>query len=377
MTGHIAFFGHNPKDAAVRRRAQAFRKAGLDVTGFMPRRGPPVPAPWPLIDLGRTDDNAYLQRIASILSGTRRAARHADILRNCDVLYARNLDMLAIAARVRSKLEIKVPLVYECLDIHHRLSGDSRSARLFRKLEGRLLAQTDLVVVSSPRFETEHFTRYFPGKYRHMLIENRLIDDPALPPRPVRPPPNPAAPLRIGWFGNLRCRASFNLLNGLVRRFPGQVQVSLRGYPASSVFPDLAAEISGLPGITYHGPYHAPDDLAGIYSDVDLIWACDWYERGANSLWLLPNRIYEGGYFTTPALVAAGTETARWVSAHGSGIVLEDPLDASLEKHIEAILSDRSALAALFDRVAQVPRNAFVEQPTTTHDMLSQLHIKS
>jgi hypothetical protein len=56
---------------------------------------------------------------------------------------------------------------------------------------------------------------------------------------------------------------------------------------------------------------------------------------------------------------------------------LDDPLDASLENHIEAILNDRSALASLFDSVAQVPRSAFVEQPATTHDMLSQLHIKS
>jgi succinoglycan biosynthesis protein ExoL len=341
----------------------------------MARRGPPVAVDWPMSDLGRTHDNAYVQRVVSIFTGAHKAAQHPDILRKCDVIYARNLDMLAVAARVKAKLKLTAPLVYECLDIHHRLSGDSKAAQLFRKIEARLLAQTALVIVSSPRFEIEHFRRYYPGGYRHMLIENRLIDAPDLPKRQEREAPSTTEPLRIGWFGNLRCRTSFDLLTQLLRRYPGQVTVTLRGYPAKSVFPDLKAEVDRIDGMTYYGPYKAPDDLQDIYDGVDLVWACDWYERGANSLWLLPNRLYEGGYFGTPALVAADTETARWVKAHGTGLVLQEPIAQTLNEQIGLILEDRSRLAQMYRDLSNVHRRAFVEPAMMMQDMFVELGI--
>lgn len=373
MTHHVAFFAHNATDAAVRRRVLGFQQSECDVTGFMARRGPAVDVDWPLIDLGRTHDNAYFQRVISIMNGAKTAARYCDTLQQCDVIYARNLDMLAMAARVKRKLKLTAPLVYECLDIHHRLSGDHITAQLFRKLEARLLAQTALVVVSSPRFELEHFARYYPNEYQHMLIENRLIDAPDLPKRPPVKTPAATGPLRIGWFGNLRCRTSFELLTALLKRYPGQVAVDLRGYPAKSVFADLAGEVDAIAGMTYHGPYRAPDDLPDIYGAVDLVWACDWYERGANSVWLLPNRIYEGGYFMTPALVAAGTETARWVQAHGTGVVLDAPIADSLIDEVGLLISDREWLARLFSSLHDVPRQAFIEPATIMQDMMYRL----
>ncbi|HBH44696.1 MAG TPA: hypothetical protein DDY28_09830, partial [Hyphomonas atlantica] len=61
----IAFFGHDAADAAVRRRVKSFVGDGLEVTGFMMRRRDSDPE-WENVDLGKTRDGAFLQRIAQV-----------------------------------------------------------------------------------------------------------------------------------------------------------------------------------------------------------------------------------------------------------------------------------------------------------------------
>ena len=75
---HIAYFGHDSADAAIRRRVQAFHSDGFDVTGFMMHRRDPGALPWENIDLGETRDGAFVQRFKSIFSGADIAARHAE-----------------------------------------------------------------------------------------------------------------------------------------------------------------------------------------------------------------------------------------------------------------------------------------------------------
>lgn len=368
---HVAFFGHNAGDAAVRRRASAFRRAGCTVTGFMPRRGE-IPAPdWTLVDLGETHDNDYLHRIGSIFSGARVAAQHSELLRQADVIYARNLDMLALAARTRKLLKLRTPLVYECLDIHHRLIGGSAVARTLRHLEARLLRDCSLVVVSSPRFVSEHFDVFYPDLCPSFLVENRLIQGDAFGPRPRPAAKAPGRKLRIGWFGNLRCKRSLALMRALAQRFPDQVEIILRGYPAPGVFPNFDQDISGLANLRFEGRYKAPEDLGRIYGEIDLIWAGDWYEAGANSTWLLPNRIYEGGYFATPALAPDGTETARWLTARGAGLIIEAPEEESLPRKIAELLDDPSPIAVCRNQLLALPREVFVEDAATTRGILT------
>lgn len=369
---HIAFFGHNPGDAAVRRRAVAFRNAGCRVTGFMPRRGPAKPADFPVVDLGETRDNAYLHRLASIFTGAGRALKRRDLLAEADLLYARNLDMLATAALVRRRAGLAAPLVYECLDVHHKLTSDGLPARALRGLERRLLRGARLLVVSSPAFEREYFARHHAGAYRHMLVENRLIEGDDFPPRPEAAPLHaPGAPLRLGWFGNLRCARSLDLLKRVAAAFPDRLEIDLRGYAAPGVFEDFEGEIAGHANIRFGGRYRAPQDLAGLYGGVDLVWAGDWYEAGANSLWLLPNRIYEGGYFATPPIAPAGTETARWIERRGAGFTIAEPVEETLKALIARLIADREPIAAARGRLLALERTAFVEDTGTVTDLLA------
>lgn len=363
---HIAFFGHNPLDAAVRRRAFAFQQAGMQVTGFMPFRGEKAETDFENVDLGRSEDNAYLKRLSLVYSASARAIAARDILETSDLIYARNLDMLAIAQRSRSRLGLTAPLVYECLDVHHKLVGDGTVARSLRWFEERLLRSCALVVVSSPRFFTEHFARHYPGLVDQFLVENRLIAGDAFPARPAAPRAfDLSKPLRLGWFGNLRCRRTLDLMKMLARTFPERLNIVLRGYAATGVFKDFKAEIADYANIEFHGRYRAPDDLETIYNDIDVVWAGDWYEAGANSVWLLPNRIYEGGYFATPAIAPDGTETGAWLKRNKAGLCVAEPVDQTLTDLVGRLIDDRSQLAEINNQLLCCPTGLFVETSET------------
>ncbi|MEL6680625.1 MAG: glycosyltransferase, partial [Pseudomonadota bacterium] len=366
----VVYFGHNSGDAAVRRRVVSLERAGCSVTGFMPHREGAAPPAWENVDLGETRDNDYGHRVRSIFSGARVVSNHAERVAGADLMIARNLDMLALACLARRRLGSTVPLIYECLDVHHKLTGAGMASKALRALEARLLRNCALVVVSSPGFEREYFAKHHEGRYKAFLAENRLIEGDAFPPRPGDAHPR-SGPLRIGWFGNLRCSVSLDLLLGIAERFRDEVEIVLRGYPAPGVFPDFEGLLAGHANVTYHGRYKAPQDLEAIYADVDVVWAGDWYETGANSLWLLPNRIYEGGYFGTPALAPFGTETARWLADKDAGFLIDEPVGEALTTRVAALISDRGPIAAKRAALLALPRDVFVEGPGSVREMIA------
>lgn len=362
----VAFFGHDAADAAVRRRVQGFRDDGLDVIGFMMRREDEVRPDWENIDLGRTFDGKYAQRIGAILAGARRAAMRRDRLAAADVIYARNLDMLMTAFLARRRAGLKTPIIYECLDVHRLLTQKNLFGLIFRRAEGWLLRGCSRLVVSSPGFLRNHFEIHHNGRYRAVLIENKLAAGADYGPRPAAEPSQPAGqPLRIGWVGMLRCRRSFGLLLDLARLLKDEIRIVMHGKVSAEEIPDFhirlkEMEAEGLSNVSFGGRYRAPEDLAGIYAGLDLVWAGDFMEAGANSVWLLPNRLYEGGFYAVPPIAPAGTETARWIEERGVGFTVEEDLASTLPALVNRLVADRAAIRERRDRLLQLETSTFV-----------------
>jgi succinoglycan biosynthesis protein ExoL len=374
----IAFFGHDAGDAAVRRRVQGFLDDGLAVTGFMMRRGDGVTTDWENIDLGRTYDAALLQRIKAIINGARKAAAHRAKLAAADIIYARNLDMLATAFLARRMACLHTPVIYECLDVHRLLTREDFIGFIFRRIEGGLLRRSKRLVVSSPAFIRNHFERRHAGRFKAVLVENRLAAGADGGPRPgPRPPSTPQEPLRIGWFGVLRCRRSLGLLLTVARTFGDKVRIVMHGRPALSEILDFHEQIHGLDNVVYNGPYKAPEDLGRIYSGVDAVWAGDFMEAGYNSLWLLPNRLYEGGYHAAPAIAPAGTETARWSAELDAGFAVDEDLTENLPALVCRLIADRNLVATKRQRLLDLPAATFVQPRGVFRSMMESVLAES
>ncbi|MGL5012126.1 MAG: glycosyltransferase, partial [Paracoccaceae bacterium] len=357
MTGEeqtrVLYLAHDLDDSAIWRRHEMLRLGGADITlaGFRRRR---EALPGPAIVLGRTSNGRMTERALAVLRTLATLRRQLHLREPPDVILARNLEMLVLAVRLRHHFP-QARIVYELLDVHRLLLGNGAVSRALRAIEAWLLGKTALVIISSPGFERGYLTPFRRPAAAVILVENKTLAVTAPPPQP-----DEAAiigPIRIGWFGILRCAASLAAFDQLTRAAPGRYSVVLGGKPALDVIPDFHAVVAANPDLSYLGTYRWPDDLAAIYANVDLAWLIDWYEAGGNSDWLLPNRLYEGGLHGVVPLALDETEVANRLRALGIGVIVGGSTVEAVGNALAAL--DRDQLVQLRAAVHALPRNTW------------------
>jgi succinoglycan biosynthesis protein ExoL len=360
----IAYLVHNLADPGVGTRVRMLAAFGDEVIPIGFHRDDKFVdkvAGVDAFDLGRTFDRNFGQRIAMVLKQCVRLRAWAGQIHDCDVLMARNLEMLVLAVLSRWRYASHARLVYECLDIHRLLWSRRIAGRCMRALERLLLRKTDLLVVSSGAFLREYFEpMHDMGRSPRppvLVVENKLL--PALSSeagiaQPETPLP-PGPPWRIGWFGMIRCRKSLDLLCDLASRRPDLVQLTIRGRPSRTEFADFDRQVERTRGVCFGGPYR-PAELCSLYRAVHFNWAIDYFEEGANSRWLLPNRLYEGGAYHAVPIALDNTETARWLRRAGIGVQLAS--GEALEAFLSALTPAHYGDLKRASRAA--PRDAFI-----------------
>jgi hypothetical protein len=282
--------------------------------------------------------------------------------------------MLAIAHAAQRRHAPNATLVYECLDLHRLLLSGSPLGRILRVLERWLMRRARLLVVSSPAF----ISRYYAPKQGVgstwnqpvIIVENKVVELDASREgmqADVEPPLGP--PWRIGWYGMIRCQRSLDILCGLANRFPGLVEVVIRGRPARVAFRNFDEQIAQSPGVCFGGPYR-PAELSSLYGGVHFNWAIDYFEEGANSALLLPNRIYEGGPYGAVPIALARTETGRWLNQRGIGVLFDSPGD-ELGCYLEHLTA--GAHSRLRQAVRSQPRRCFVADRTDCESLVNAL----
>ncbi len=340
---------------------------GAEVTVLGFRRdasAPPTVGGAPAIDLGRTHDGRLAHRALAVLLVALRPAALRAAIADADVVIARNLETLLLAARVRGPRR----LVYECLDIHRSLLGNGMVARGVQAVERRLLAMVDLVVTSSHRFADDYFCkgRSVPAPIR--LVENKVLAIDGEPAPAAMDRVGAGPPWVIGWFGMLRCRRSLATLTALVRNSGGQVRVVLAGVPSEDELGDLAAHVAAVPGMTFLGRYR-PSSLSRLYGRVHFAWAIDHFEEGLNSAWLLPNRLYEALAHGAVPIAIESVETGAWLERHGVGITIAG--DDQVADMMAAMTPGR--LAAERAAVDALPREAVTAGLADCRDLVGAI----
>src|SRR6266568_6950708 len=157
----IAYLVHDLSDPAVHRRVRMLKAGSAQVVVIGFRRTAQRPRDvegCQTVDLGETRDGAFIARIGSIASVAMRLERFDELLRGCQMVLARNLEMLFIAAKARRRHAPDATLVFECLDIHRLLLAENVSGQLLRSIESWLMRDVDLILTSSPRFVPEYFS---------------------------------------------------------------------------------------------------------------------------------------------------------------------------------------------------------------------------
>jgi succinoglycan biosynthesis protein ExoL len=371
----IAFFGHDSTEYTLIKRVTSFQAHGSRVIGFMFKRirnKRPRPVQWENVELGLTVDRNYLRRLPKLARGLMIALQHRHLLRQCQIFYARNIDMLLIAVLSKLLSGSKAPVVYEVLDVQRIFVGSRFVNVAARWAERRLMAQCSTLVVSSPDFMTRYFLpqQGYTGDWR--LLENKVSVPPAVASRAEEQPQHLPRPWVIGWFGTLRCVRSLQILCEIADTLGEEASIHLRGLPSHEDLPLSLIEAAAAErrNFRYGGPYASPDDLAAIYADVHFAWCVDYLDAGGNSDWLLPNRIYEGGMMGSLALARKNTAVSRFVESHALGWSFDEPLALTVAAFLRTL--DAATYWRARSHVAGLKRSLFVDE-TDTRDLLDHV----
>lgn len=198
----------------------------------------------------------------------------------------------------------------------------------------------------------------------------------AAPPRllPARPLPASAAagaraPITLGLVGSIRCQASVDLMFATARLMGDRLRLRFSGALHDHALSGFHAALAACPTAEWTGPYAYPAGLVAAYRGCDLVWAQDLWQRGTNSDWLLPNRIYEASWCGCPSVGVAGTFTGRRILAEGLGHVIAEPSAAALAGLLEGFAP--GALRADRARLLARPATDFVQTPAELGAMLA------
>jgi succinoglycan biosynthesis protein ExoL len=317
--------------------------------------------------LGETRDGNFPQRIWVILKALVQLRRYAEEIGSGHVIMARGLEMLVLAAVARRRFLPGRPLVYECLDIHRFMTQQDLLGRVLRWIEGGLLRKSQGLLTSSPGFLREFFERAYPSLPRTLVVENKVYPGVARG-RPDKADLMPGPPWRIGWFGVIRCRRSLDILSDVARRAPGLIEVIIAGRPTAAVFDDVEAAFSGIPGIRYVGPFADEEELARLFASVHFAWVMDFYEAGANSDWLLPNRLYRAAYYSAVPICLTGVETGRWLAERSAGLRLDRPDPDQLIAMLQAMTP--ALFRAIQERLDHIPTSDLITVPEECQNLV-------
>lgn len=318
---------------------------------------------WPNLDLGHIPNQKFAVRFFLLIRVIPMLIRQRAFLQDADVIIARNFDLLVLSWVARAFCRpATAPLIYECLDIHSLFTGTRWINRTMRFLERALLRMIKLLWVSSPGFMSGYFKpqQKFSGPFE--LIENKLWFEDKPTPRPkcsARPAGD--GPIVLGWVGSIRCQKTFELLEETARRLGDHLRVEIHGNVHHHALTDFDRVVAGLGNVSYLGPYSYPDGLAGIYARCDVVWAQDLWQRGGNSDWLLPNRIYEASWFGCPSIAVADTETGRKIASSEIGFTIAAPTVQALSSCLKAL--DRSQIRGVASQILQMVDEDFRLMP--------------
>jgi succinoglycan biosynthesis protein ExoL len=363
--GRVVYFAPDFTEVATIARARAFEDHGLRPAVFAFRRGRynhTFRAPWPEVDLGRTQDGRYAQRLVALCRALPALWSGRLLLRHATVFYARNLDQLALAFVARLLCRNGVAIVYEVLDIAPGLTHRGRLGRVMRAVERRLLRRVALLVVSSPGFLQNYYRPIQRYRGRTFLLENKLYPATTLDQERTPPPALDEARRHhqwiVGCFGLIRGQETFDLITRLAERLPSKVLFYFRGIVTTVDAERFANTVARHDNMVYGGAYVNPDDLPEIYGAVDFAWSLDLEYTDANSRWLMPCRFYEAGAFGVPCLAARHFEVGNRVDALGTGWTFAPPYEEDIARFFEDLT--RADYDRVLRRLREVPPTAFV-----------------
>ena len=210
------------------------------------------------------------------------------------------------------------PYIFEEADMTHVNFGNQTLVKIAEKRIKYIIRHSVCSTFRSEGFVKYHFGDDIPDNV--FVIPNKL--SPHVKDFPiVEKNPFDISHLRFGFVGVMRHRATYHFVDTLLKYYP-QHEFHFYGICTTEADQALYEDLKKYPNCFFHGRFKSPDNLTGIYSNIDIVLST--YEtQGVNARYLDSNKLYEAVYFNTPVIVAPNTFLAEKVKSKGIGFELD------------------------------------------------------
>lgn len=353
---HLTYLTDDLADMALARRVDLMIWGGCDVrvAGFRRAAEPRVAVHSAAVtDLGVGPPGADADGPVPAMRDHECDAAVATAVEAAEIVVARSLYLLLAAIRVRRP---GVRLVYERPAYPAWAIGDVVSAQERRRIERSALGHVDLIVVGSASAAGELREAGHAGPI--MVLEDKVLALESTGGEWHLPPLPHEASWVIGWFGDLGCHQSWDLLRTLVRQGQGQIEVLVAGLPDRS--PAIDGETAQpLPGITVIRGY-IPADLPALRASVHFSWMIDHDADVSKAGAALPHDLFENVAHCSIPIVLADSPAGMWFARHSAGVLVKHP-----ETELAVMLSglDDARYAALVEGIERIPKRDYLILP--------------
>lgn len=285
--------------------------------------------------LGKIEDGKYLKRIIVYLKSVLYLRKLA---KKNDLIYNIGAD-LAIFSFV-SAIGLEKKTIIDVADIRSIQVSRGIFGWVLRKLESYVTRKSSLVVVTSMGFVNNYYIEKLKlNRLDFFLLENKvdytfenktLIKNEQL------------SKIVLGYFGVIRDWWTLRFIERVVNTLPNKFEAVVAGINLLGEV-EFNRFLNTNSKVKYLGPYVSPNDLANIYSQVDVMLVFypdmnsskEWFEakRICRS-----NRFYEALLFVKPLLAFSFSDDGKEVEKWGVGLTLDNyDFDDSVEKIFKEI----------------------------------------
>jgi|LauGreDrversion4_2_1035121.scaffolds.fasta_scaffold15129_4 succinoglycan biosynthesis protein ExoL len=312
-----------------------------------------------VVVLGSIEHGKFLRRIWRLLRAIPTLRREA---RSADRIYASGIDLALLA--VLACFPRSIPLAVEIGDIREAQTAPGPQGFALRMLDRFICGRASLLIVTAEKFHSVYYKQWIGACTPAVaVLENKLeksfVDSLPMGVRGKFPDGTPlvSRPMRIGYFGLLRCPWTWAVLRELAQNQAERVEIVIAGRALAPS--DLAEQVKAHRNMLYLGEYKSPQDLERLYTQVDIVWACyppigprDW-----NFRWARPNRFYESCFFVRPLISREGSCDSADVRKFGIGLCIDDIEPQAAASRISAITAED--LVRWRAAMKEVPRTVY------------------
>lgn len=273
--------------------------------------------------VGVIDHGRYLKRMIKMMAASPSVRR---AIKSNDVVYASGPDMALFC--LASGMGLCRPIILEVGDVRDLQTADGFRSRLIWTMDKYTADSCHLLISTARGFIDDYYRQWVGTATPALIIENKLESSDVAERNRIQQNPIlqgvPLAdrPLRIGYFGLLRCEQSWQVLTSLAKRRPKDVEIVVAGYP---IYPaDLPLQAEKYSNVVYKGKYRSPDDLPSLYHGIDLTWVVYPNRNGWGFRWARTNRFYESCFYQKPMISRSGSADAVEIQRYGVGLIIEN-----------------------------------------------------